>query len=37
MKIRTSSDKLEQLRRGVVELYVSEHPLECEGCPADKH
>ncbi len=37
MKIRTSSDKLSQLRRGVVELYVSEHPLDCDGCPADGH
>ena len=37
MKIRTESDKLSQLRRGVVELYVSEHPLDCDGCPADGH
>jgi formate dehydrogenase major subunit len=37
MKIRTESDKLTQLRKGVVELYVSEHPLECEGCPAENH
>jgi formate dehydrogenase major subunit len=37
MKVRTSSDKLAQLRRGIVELYVSEHPLECQGCPADQH
>jgi formate dehydrogenase major subunit len=29
MKIRTHSDKLEQLRRGVMELYVSDHPQEC--------
>jgi len=28
MKIRTHSDKLEQLRRGVMELYVSDHPQE---------
>jgi formate dehydrogenase major subunit len=37
MKVRTESPKLTQLRKGVVELYVSEHPLECEGCPADQH
>jgi formate dehydrogenase major subunit len=37
MKVRTRSDKLSELRRGVVELYVSEHPLECAGCPADQH
>jgi formate dehydrogenase major subunit len=37
MKVKTSSDKLHALRKGVVELYVSEHPLECAGCPADRH
>src|SRR5512143_2621270 len=26
MKVRTESEKLRQLRRGVVELYVSDHP-----------
>src|ERR1044072_4043889 len=29
MKIRTQSDKLTQLRRGVMELYLSDHPMEC--------
>src|SRR5688572_13291350 len=29
MKIRTQSDKLSQLRRGVMELYLSDHPAEC--------
>jgi len=37
MKVRTSSDKLAQLRKGVIELYVSEHPLACDGCPAESH
>ncbi|HEU4529867.1 MAG TPA: formate dehydrogenase subunit alpha [Steroidobacteraceae bacterium] len=37
MVVRTQSDKLSQLRRGVMELYVSDHPLNCEGCPADSH
>ena len=37
MKIRTQSDKLMQLRRGVIDLYVSDHPLECETCPAHGH
>jgi formate dehydrogenase major subunit len=37
MKVRTQTDKLAQLRRGVVELYVSEHPLDCDGCPAEGH
>src|SRR5213075_2755383 len=37
MKIRTQSDKLLQLRRGVIDLYVSDHPLECASCPAQGH
>src|SRR5215813_1694242 len=28
MKIRTQSDKLMQLRRGVMELYLSDYPIE---------
>ncbi|HEU0200970.1 MAG TPA: formate dehydrogenase subunit alpha [Burkholderiaceae bacterium] len=35
MVVRTQSEKLQQLRRGVVELYVSDHPLDCDGCPAN--
>src|SRR5882757_2169489 len=37
MKIRTQSDKLHDLRHGVLELYVSDHPLECASCPANGH
>jgi len=37
MKVRTRSDKLTQLRRNVLELYVSDHPLDCDTCPADGH
>ncbi|HTT42373.1 MAG TPA: formate dehydrogenase subunit alpha [Steroidobacteraceae bacterium] len=37
MKVRTQSPKLMQLRRGVIDLYVSDHPLECQGCPAEGH
>ncbi|HEY6643205.1 formate dehydrogenase subunit alpha [Povalibacter sp.] len=37
MKVRTQSEKLMQLRRGVLGLYVSEHPLDCDTCPADGH
>lgn len=37
MKVRTRSDKLEQLRRNVLELYVSEHPLDCDTCPGNGH
>jgi formate dehydrogenase major subunit len=31
MKIRTRSDKLTALRRGVLDLYLSEHPLDPTG------
>src|SRR5438067_13433562 len=34
MKIRTQSDKLLQLRRGVIDLYGSDPPPGCAGCPA---
>jgi formate dehydrogenase major subunit len=37
MKVRTQSEKLQQLRRGVVELYVSDHPLDCDTCPGNGH
>ena len=37
MKVRTDSPQLEKLRRGVVELYLSDHPLDCDTCPADGH
>src|SRR5690242_3067703 len=37
MKVRTHSEKLDELRRGVLDLYVSDHPLECEACPANGH
>ncbi|PZN33757.1 MAG: formate dehydrogenase subunit alpha [Proteobacteria bacterium] len=37
MKIRTQSPKLDELRRGVMELYVSDHPLDCDTCPGNGH
>jgi len=37
MQVRTRSDRLMALRRNVVELYVSDHPLECETCSANGH
>ena len=37
MKIHTESEQLAKLRRNVVELYVSDHPLDCDTCPADGH
>ena len=35
MKIRTESPALARLRRGVMELYISDHPLDCLTCPAN--
>ncbi len=35
MKVRTQTDKLAQLRRGVMELYISDHPLDCLTCPTN--
>ena len=35
MKIRTVSDRLDKLRRGVMELYISDHPLDCLTCSAN--
>jgi formate dehydrogenase major subunit len=37
MKVRTQSDKLTQLRKHVLELYVSDHPLDCVSCPGNGH
>src|SRR6202030_3476741 len=33
MKIRTESEKLLKLRRGVLDLCVPDQPLECSTCP----
>src|SRR5579862_2326322 len=35
MKVRTQSAKLAKLRRGVMELYISDHPLDCLTCAAN--
>src|SRR5678815_3047032 len=37
IKVHTESSKLTQLRRGVMELYISDHPLDCVTCPANGH
>ena len=37
MKVVTQNDKLAALRRGVMELYISDHPLDCLTCPANGH
>ena len=35
MVVSTQSSALDELRRNVVELYVSDHPLECTTCSAN--
>jgi formate dehydrogenase major subunit len=35
MVVHTQSDRLDGLRRNVVELYVSDHPLDCINCSAN--
>ena len=35
MKVTTSSERLRRLRRGVMELYISDHPLDCLTCAAN--
>jgi formate dehydrogenase major subunit len=35
MVVRTETAKLHDLRRGVMELYISDHPLDCLTCPAN--
>jgi formate dehydrogenase major subunit len=37
MQVRTQTPKLAELRRGVMELYISDHPLDCLTCPANGH
>jgi formate dehydrogenase major subunit len=35
MVVRTQSERLKRLRRGVMELYISDHPLDCLTCSAN--
>ncbi len=35
MKVSTQTPRLEKLRRGVMELYISDHPLDCLTCAAN--
>jgi formate dehydrogenase major subunit len=35
MKVRTQSERLQGLRRNVMELYISDHPLDCLTCPTN--
>ena len=35
MKVWTQTDALAKLRRNIMELYISDHPLDCLTCPAN--
>ena len=35
IKVKTQTAKLKDLRRGVMELYISDHPLDCLTCAAN--
>ncbi|GGF31246.1 formate dehydrogenase subunit alpha [Aliidongia dinghuensis] len=35
MKVKTQTNRLAKLRRGVMELYISDHPLDCLTCAAN--
>ncbi len=35
MVVRTQTERLQRLRRGVMELYISDHPLDCLTCSAN--
>jgi formate dehydrogenase major subunit len=32
MKVHTQTERLQKLRKGVMELYISDHPLDCLTC-----
>ena len=35
IKVKTQTGRLKQLRKGVMELYISDHPLDCLTCGAN--
>ena len=35
MVVSTQTERLKQIRRGVMELYISDHPLDCLTCGAN--
>ncbi|WP_018633489.1 formate dehydrogenase subunit alpha [Neomegalonema perideroedes] len=35
MKVHTQTERVKQLRKGVMELYISDHPLDCLTCSAN--
>jgi formate dehydrogenase major subunit len=37
MRVTTQNDQIANVRRGIMELYISDHPLDCLTCPANGH
>src|SRR5215475_5867635 len=37
MKVTTQNPQIAEIRRNVMELYISDHPLDCLTCPANGH
>jgi formate dehydrogenase major subunit len=35
IKVKTQTERLKKIRRGVMELYISDHPLDCLTCAAN--
>jgi formate dehydrogenase major subunit len=35
MVVRTQTERLKRLRKGIMELYISDHPLDCLTCAAN--
>jgi formate dehydrogenase major subunit len=35
MKVSTQTERLKRIRKGVMELYISDHPLDCLTCAAN--
>src|SRR5579871_5042193 len=35
MRVSTQTERLKRLRKGVMELYISDHPLDCLTCAAN--
>jgi formate dehydrogenase major subunit len=35
MVVKTQTDRLKRIRKGVMELYISDHPLDCLTCAAN--
>jgi formate dehydrogenase major subunit len=35
MTVRTQTERLKRIRKGVMELYISDHPLDCLTCAAN--